>query len=261
MRRGGTRAGIALVAALTGLALASCASTGPGAAGTAGAAADTPEGAIQRLLDRVDPFRVGGGVRTDEGLLLPELITIEVKSEICVESRRPGTRFWSLEYDTCFVFTSVDTLDRNGQYAVAVPSLDADLEYESRHSFGDLRLVQRGPVSFLARSDAGWKHQETFTSSRNQRRDLVLTLETDRFWVVAGDAPLRERPDEGAAVLRNSSVGTGLDVIRFHQGWAECVLEGKIGWMEMRFLGTQREVDVKRPARATSGNPPENAPD
>ena len=67
-------------------------------------------------------------------------ITIAIRSEICVESREPGSRFWSLDYDTCFVYVAQDTLNASGEYEVSVPCIDAHEEYESKHSFGELRL-------------------------------------------------------------------------------------------------------------------------
>jgi hypothetical protein len=244
------------IAALLAASLIACNATrGAGVARSADAPAGPPrserEVAYDRLLTKVDPFRVEGGVRTEEGWLLPESIRIEVRSEICVESREPGSRFWSLDWDTCFVYVSVDTLDARGEYDVAVPSLDADRSYEASHSFGDIRLVQRGPVTFLAESSAGWRHQETFTSSRNQRRDLVLSLDTDTFWVVEDAADFRSRPHAAATLLGRFRFGDGIEVVRFHQGWAECVMEEKIGWMEMRCLGTEEEMKVKAPFKGT----------
>jgi hypothetical protein len=210
-------------------------------------AADARKGAWIRLRDRLEQFHVEGAVKTEDGLLLPETIFIEIRSEICVESREPGARFWSLDYDTCFVFVHRDTLDENGTYSVSVPSLDADVAVESRHNFGDLRLVPRGPVSFLAESDAGWRHQETFSSSRTQRRDLLLTLDPESFWVVKPDAVFRERPRENAAVHRSCPYGTEIPVIRFYQGWAQARIGSTIGWMEMRFLGTREQMEAGRP--------------
>jgi hypothetical protein len=197
--------------------------------------------AYARLATELDSLYVSGAVKTSEGLLLPENIAIEIKSEICVESRAPGSRFWSLDYDTCFTFASADTVDEQGNYNVAVPCLDAAQTYESKHSFGELRLVQRGPVSFLADSDAGWRHQETFSSSRSQRRDLILTLEPEVFYVVRSEAVLRERPMAESPVIRQYDLGAGVNVIRFHNGWAQCQAERRIGWMEMRFLGSGEE--------------------
>jgi len=248
--------GGAAVAVLVGLSLAACNATGGAGAARPDAAPEGPprserEAAYEQLLGEVELFRVDGGVRTEEGLRLPETIRIEVRSEICVESREPGSRFWSLDYDTCFVYLSADTLDPRGEYEVAVPSLDADRTYESSHSFGDLRLVQRGPVAFLAESSAGWRHQETFTSSRNQRRDLVLSLDTDTFWVVSETAEFRSRPNEASSLLGRFRFGEGIEVIRFQHGWAECLTDGKIGWTEMRFLGTEEEMKVKAPFKAT----------
>jgi hypothetical protein len=178
---------------------------------------------------------------------LPESIIIEIRSEICVESREPGSRFWSLEYDTCFVFVSSDSLDEEGEYSVSVPCIDADKTYESQHSFGELRLVQKGPVSFLADSDAGWRHQETFTSSRNQRRDLILTLEPEIFYIVRDEGVLQERPREGSPVIRKYKFGAGIEVVRFQKGWAQCLTQDRIGWMQMRFLGTEEEMKEKAP--------------
>jgi hypothetical protein len=188
-------------------------------------------------------------VKTSDDLLLPETIVIEIKSEICVESREPGARFWSLDYDTCFSYTAVDSVDETGEYSVAVPCLDADRTYESTHPFGDFRMLQRGPVSFVASSDAGWRHQETFTSSRTQRRDLILTLHTDTFYVVGDGAALRERPRPEASTIREYEFGTGVEVVRFHQGWAQCLMGGSLGWMEMRFLGTEREMKELAPLK------------
>lgn len=256
-------AGVGLLLAAAWL-LASCATTAgtgsvaPSSRGAdASAAAAAPAGgdvrslAYRRLLGRVATFQVAGAVKTDEGLLLPESIHITIRSEVCVESRAPGSRFWSLDYDTCFVYVSVDSLDDRGEYHVSVPCLDADRSYESRHSFGDLRLVQRGPVSFVAESDAGWRHQETFTSSRTQRRDLILTLETDTFWVITADANLHRRPDGAAELVKTYPFGTGLEVMRFHAGWAECRMGSYLGWVEMKHLGTEEEMRRKQPLMGT----------
>ncbi len=268
------------VAALAFLFLASCTASGPPGARPSGAprsgarspgalvppTAETRNAATIQLLNQLDVFHVSGAIRTSEGLLLPETITIEIKSEVCVESRRPGSRFWTLDYDTCFAFSQGDTVDAKGEYSLRVPCLDADRTYESRHGFGDLRLVQRGPVSFVADSDAGWKHQETFTSSRSQRRDLVLTLETEVFWVVRGDAPFRERARSGAAAFETYAFGTPVDVVRFHQGWAQIRMGRRIGWMEMRYLGTEEDMKEKapfkgkpaaKPPRSDSGEVPD----
>lgn len=216
--------------------------------------------ALERLLGSLETFEVTGKVATDDGILLPEIITVEIKSEVCVESRAPGTRFWSLEYDTCVVYAALDSVDAEGTYQASVPCLDADKSYESRHGFGDLRLVQRGPVSFLAESDAGWRHQETFASSRSQRRDLVLTLDTDTFWVVTEEAPMWSRPEEESEVLRIYAFGAGLEVVRFRGGWAECLMEHRLGWVEMRNLGTEEEMKLKAPLRGTPALRPKRTP-
>jgi len=239
----------AVLGALAVVATVSCQGTAPSSVAPASPlpGAESREAAYTRLRDRVEMFHVSGAVKTSDGLLLPETILIEIKSEICVESREPGARFWSLEYDTCFVSASVDTVDEEGQYSVSVPCLDADATYESRHSFGDLRLVQRGPVAFHAESDAGWKHQETFTSSRTQRRDLVLTLEPETFWIVRDGAEFRGRPRADSEVLRTFDFGADVGVVRFHGGWAEVLLDGRVGWIDMRFLGTKRELDEAAP--------------
>lgn len=205
-----------------------------------------------KLLKRLEDFEVSGGVRTEQGHVLPEIITVEIRSEICVESRLPGARFWSLDYDTCFVWVSRDTVDARGEYKVSVPCLDADKKYETKDRAGELRLVPRGPVTYLAESDAGWRIQDTFTSARSQRRDLVLELATDRFFVLDDEAPFRERPREDAALLAGYAFGDGVDVLRFHQGWAECLMDGRIGWMEMRFLGTEEEMKERAPFRERS---------
>ena len=243
-------AGIAFV----GLFLAGCAGTGGPAASPAGtASADGRREAYARLVSRLQPFEVSGGVRTDRGDILPEVIDIEIRNEVCVESRAPGARFWSLDYDTCFVWAARDSVGPDGSYAVSVPCLDADATYESQEKFGELRLVQRGPITFLAESDAGWKMQDTFASSRSQRRDLVLDLRTDKFWVVAPEADLRARPSATARSLVHSRYGDAVEVVRFHQGWAECLTNGKIGWMEMSVLGTQEEMKEAAPP---AGQPP-----
>jgi hypothetical protein len=245
-----------------GLALAGVA-TGASPEKRLPAGADARSAATAKLLESVGSFAVSGAVKTEEGLLLPEFIAIEIKSEICVESREPGARFWSLDYDTCFAFVASDSLDAAGEYSVAVPCLDADATYESHHSFGDLRLIQRGPVSFLAESSAGWNHHETFTSSRTQRRDLLLTLEPEVFWVVKEGGELRERPVPAAAAIRRMDFGTGVPVVRFHEGWAEVVLGDRMGWMEMRFLGTEKQLEEARPFRgkpAVEPLPPPESP-
>lgn len=228
------------------------------------APAEVRAAAYDELLGELDTFRVSGGVHTEEGFLLPETISIQIRSEVCVESREPGSRFWSLDYDTCFAYVAIDSLNEVGEYRVSVPCLDADRAYEAHHPFGDLRLVQRGPVSFLAESDAGWRHQETFTSSRNQRRDLLLTLDTDTFWVVTEGAPMLGLRDAAAPVITTYPFGTGMEVIRFHHGWAECLMDRHIGWVEMRHLGTEADMrrkapimgsPVPRPRRIPPGHP------
>jgi len=244
---------VAIVLLAAGGLLASCATTGTGTSSGAAPAIeeaadgeDVREVAYRRLLGRLNTFHVSGAVKTDEDLLLPETIRITIKSEVCVESREPGSRFWALDYDTCFVYVSIDSLDERGEYTASVPCLDADRSYESRHSFGDLRLVQRGPVSFLAESDAGWRHQETFTSSRTQRRDLILSLDTDTFWVVTKEAAFHARPDTTTDLLNTYPFGTGMEVMRFHGGWAECRMGSFLGWVEMRHLGTEEEMRRNR---------------
>jgi hypothetical protein len=234
---------------LVALATASCRGAAPPAASPQlGSEPEDPRtAAYHRLGSRLDTFHVAGAVKTSDDILLPETIVIEIRSEVCVESREPGARFWSLDYDTCFVYQARDTVDATGEYEVSVPCLDADRTYESSFSFGDLRLVQKGPVSFLAESDAGWKHQETFRSSRTQRRDLILTLEPEMFWVVREGAELRERPRADSPLVRPAEFGTGLDVVRFHNGWAQVVSGRRMAWMEMRFLGTREEMEAKRP--------------
>jgi hypothetical protein len=248
MMKTGARAGLAF-GMIVSLALAAC---GPGAGvrgrpGGPGARVESRQDAYLRLQNRLETFRVSGGVRTSGGLLLPERIAIEIRSEVCVESRQPGTRFWSLDYDTCFSYVDIDTVDEKGEYSVSVPCLDADQSYESRHHFGDLRLVQNGPVSFLAESDAGWRHQETFASSRFERRDIELTLDTDTFYVVRPDAPFVERPEPDATVIRQYGFGTPVEVIRFHRGWAQLLMGDRIGWMEIQYLGTEAEKKEREP--------------
>ena len=241
---------LVMMGGMAGLSLASC----TGARSTSARPADLShlsprEAAYAQLQAEVETFRVSGAVKTSGGLLLPETIVIEIKSEICVESRQPGARFWSLDYDTCFAYTAVDSVDESGEYSVSVPCLDADRAYESSHPFGDLRVVQRGPVAFVASSDAGWRHQETFTSSRTQRRDLILTLDTDTFYVVGDSAVFRARPRPEANAIREYDFGTGVEVVRFHQGWAQCLMGESLGWMEMRFLGTEREMKELAPVK------------
>ena len=241
---------LAVVGGAAGLAVASCGGTRAPSAGTASAPSpDARRSAFAQLEAQLETFHVSGAGKTSDGLLLPETIVIEIKSEICVESREPGARFWSLDYDTCFAYTAVDSVDATGEYSVAVPCLDADRTYESTHPFGDFRMVQRGPVSFVASSDAGWRHQETFTSSRTQRRDLILTLDTDTFYVVGDTAVFRDRPQPTAAAIREYQFGTGVEVVRFHQGWAQCLMDRSLGWMEMRFLGTEREMRELAPLK------------
>ena len=213
--------------------------------------------AYHELQTTLDTLRVWGAVRTSDGLLLPETITVGIRSEICVESRRPGQRFWSLDFDTCFVFVSTDTVDEYGEYAVDVPCIDADGDYEASYPFGDLRLVPKGPVSFLADSDAGWRHQETFTTSRNQQRDLILDLDTEIFFVINDPALLRTQPDRNAREIARYEFGQGIAVVRFHQGWAQCLMAGKMGWMEMRCLGTEKEMRELAPFRSRPEAPGE----
>jgi len=244
------RATAMVLGGVAALSVAACTSSRPPPVGPDLASLDPRAAAHARLLAQLDTFRVAGAVKTSDDLLLPESIVIEIKSEICVESREPGARFWSLDYDTCFAYTASDSVDEKGEYAVAVPCLDPDRAYESSHPFGDLRLVQRGPVSFVASSDAGWKHQETFTSSRTQRRDLILTLDTDTFYVVGDRAVFRVRPRAEAAAIREYGFGTGVQVVRFHQGWAQCLMERSLGWMEMRNLGTEHEMKELAPVKA-----------
>jgi hypothetical protein len=233
--------------------LVACAGLGAGWGVLAHAGDDARDTARhEKLLKRLEDFEVSGGVRTEQGHILPEIITVEIRSEICVESRRPGARFWSLDYDTCFVWVSRDTVDGRGEYRVSVPCLDADKKYESKDRVGELRLVPRGPVTYVAESDAGWRIQDTFASARSQRRDLVLELTTDRFFVLDDEAPLRVRPRETAELLGSFRFGDGVDVLRFHQGWAECVTGDRIGWMEMRFLGTEAEMKERAPFRGKS---------
>jgi hypothetical protein len=233
-----------------GLSIASCTGTRSPAARPADFSHLSPrEAAYAQLQAEVETFHVAGAVKTSDGLLLPETIVIEIKSEICVESRQPGARFWSLDYDTCFAYTAVDSVDETGEYSVSVPCLDPDRAYESSHPFGDLRVVQRGPVAFVASSDAGWRHQETFTSSRTQRRDLILTLDTDTFYVVGDSGVLRARPIPEADEIRQYDFGTAVEVVRFHQGWAQCLMGRHLGWMEMRFLGTEREMKELAPIK------------
>ncbi len=249
----GTTAGRSVAALRAGLVLAVSAGVWAAPAQHARADDDAKDpGRHEKLLKRLENFEVAGGVRTEQGHVLPELITVEIRSEICVESRRPDARFWSLDYDTCFVWVSRDTVDVRGEYKVAVPCLDADKKYELKDRAGELRLVPRGPVTYVAESDAGWRIQDTFTSARSQRRDLVLELTTDRFFIILDDASLRERPREDAAPLASYAFGEGVDVLRFHQGWAECLMDGRIGWMEMRFLGTEEEMQEQAPFREKS---------
>jgi hypothetical protein len=250
------RSGLDAVAAgaaglLAGALLLGCAgSTGVDTARPASASRGAPDDRTEawaRLVSHLERFEVAGSVRTEQGHVLPENIVIEIRSEVCVESRDPGARFWSLDYDTCFVWVARESVDARGEYSVGVPCLDADRTYESRHEFGELRLVQRGPVTYVAESDAGWRMQDTFASSRSQRRDLVLELDTDRFFVVEPEAVLRERPRAEAPELGTHRFGKSVDVLRFHQGWAECLMDGRIGWMEMRFLGTEDEMKERAP--------------
>jgi hypothetical protein len=247
-RRPGTAGGVGWLAGFALAACGGCASAG----GPPPAAA--PEGeraaAYSRLIAALEPFEVTGGVRTHLGQILPETISIEIRSEICVESRAAGARFWSLDYDTCFVWVSRDSADADGTYSVSVPCLDADRTYQSQHSFGELRLVQRGPVTYLAESDAGWKMQDTFASSRSQRRDLVLELDTQKLFIVGDDAVLLARPKEEAPTLARYPFGATVEVLRFQQGWAECLKDGRIGWIEMRHLGTEEEMKGRAPFRS-----------
>jgi hypothetical protein len=211
--------------------------------------------AYPKLLAKLDTLQVSGAVKTANGILLPETIRIEVHTEVCVESREHGSRFWSLDYDTCFTFVSVDTVDEKGEYSVAVPCLDADRDYQQSFPFGDLRLVPKGPVSFLADSDGGWKHQETFTSSRSQQRDLILSFEDPHiFYVILPKAEVMTRPLAEGAPLRSCAFGEEIKVIRFHRGWAECLFADCIGWVDMKCLGTSDDVKAsQQEAKAETG--------
>ena len=245
-RRDRAMAGLAGVA-LAGSLLAACAGSVGGGPNPAAPSGGGRSKAYARLVDMLEHFEVSGGVRTDGGHMLPEMIAIEIRSEVCVESRAPGARFWSLDYDTCFVWVDRDSVGPDGQYTVAVRCLDADVSYQSKDDQGELRLVQRGPVTFLAESDAGWKIQDTFASSRSQHRDLVLELRTDKFWVVTDEAELRARPATDASSFSRCRFGDAVEVLRFHQGWAECLRDGRIGWMEMRSLGTEEQMKERAP--------------
>lgn len=250
-------------AALCGLLAGGCASvpSPPGAssgASPAGRGSPTLAEGRARLLARLDTLRVAGVVKTRDGLVLPETIRIEIRTEVCTESRPPGSRFWSLDYDTCFVFVSFDTVDAAGGYEVALPCLDADRDYQDSFPFGDLRLVPKGPVSFLAESDGGWRHQETFSSSRSQQRDLLLSFEPNPLYVVTPKALLRARPDSAASEMGSIAFGEEMQVIRFHLGWAECLFPTSIGWMEMRCLGTKDEVTEREPHYRKAGLLTEN---
>jgi hypothetical protein len=215
--------------------------------------------AYARLISKLDTLTVSGAVKTSDGILLPETIRIEVHTEVCAESRPPGSRFWSLDYDTCFTFVSVDTVDEKGNYTVAVPCLDADRDYQGSFPFGDLRLVPKGPVSFLADSDGGWRHQETFTSSRSQQRDLILSFEPHSFFVIAPKAEAYSRPKTVGDVLRSVAFGEEVKVIRFHAGWAECLFKDSIGWIEMKGLGTEEDVKEKQAQAKDVSTTPEGA--
>jgi hypothetical protein len=124
------------------LACAGCAASG-GPAGEATPAAQRTA-AYEKLVGTLEPFQVSGGVRTHLGQVLPETIVIEIRSEVCVESRAPGARFWSLDYDTCFVRVSRDTVSRRhvrGQ----VPCLDATARI-NRSTLGSC-VGATGPVT------------------------------------------------------------------------------------------------------------------
>ncbi len=249
-------AAFAGVSALAMLLAVGCGGTGGATTGTEGARAtggSALAGARAQLLAQLDTLRVAGVVKTADGILLPEIIRIELRTEMCTETRPPGTRFWSLDYDTCFTFTSADTVSATGEYSVALPCLDADRDYEGKFEFGELRLVPKGPVSFLAESDGGWTHQETFSSARSQERDLLLTFDPQPFFVVTPKASVRARPDSTAAEIRGCSFGHPVSVIRYHKGWAECLFPGLIGWMEMKFLGTEQDVKEKEPELKKAG--------
>lgn len=218
--------------------------------------------AYDRLISKLDTLTVSGAVKTSDGILLPETIRIEVHTEVCIESRPPGSRFWSLDYDTCFTFVSVDTVDTSGNYSVAVPCLDADRDYQESFPFGDLRLVPKGPVSFLADSDGGWRHQETFTSSRSQQRDLILSFEPHSFFVILPKVDALARPEPQATQLKSCAFGEEVKVIRFHAGWAECLFPNMIAWMEMKGLGTEEDVkDKKGDVKEAGTTPQEGTPE
>ncbi|MCA9753868.1 MAG: hypothetical protein KC591_16845 [Gemmatimonadetes bacterium] len=235
---------------LLSLVAVSCAGTGPGPGAQPATPGEARRAARERLLAGLDTFQIAGSVRTEEGILLPETIRVEIRHEVCVETRAPGSRFWSLEYDTCYVFVAADTLDPRGEYEISVPLLRPEKNYETSTAAGDVRLVPRGPVSFLAESDAGWQHQETFTTTRTQRRDLVMTLERQPWWVVSDRAEIRGRPDPASELLSTCPFGTPVAVFRFHGGWAECIRDNRIvGWVEVQHLGTEAEYRSARESR------------
>src|SRR5262245_63336190 len=96
-RRDRAVAGLAGVA-LAGSLLAACAGSVGGGPTPAAPSGGGRGNAYARLIDRLEHFEVSGGVRTEGGHMLPETIAIEIRSEVCVESRAPGARFWSLDY-------------------------------------------------------------------------------------------------------------------------------------------------------------------
>ncbi|NNE44975.1 MAG: hypothetical protein HKN12_12270, partial [Gemmatimonadetes bacterium] len=66
------------------------------------------------------------------------------------------------------------------------------------------------------------------------------------FWVVKEGAEFWERP-RPEAKLRDCPFGMAAPVVRFHQGWAQVILEDRIGWIEMKFLGTEAQMLAGKP--------------
>jgi hypothetical protein len=78
--------------------------------------------------------------------------------------------------------------------------------------------------------------------------------------VVTDSAPVLALRDASSAPLGSCPFGTGIDVIRFQQGWAECRMGHRIGWVEMRNLGTEADMKRKAPIMSSPAPRPKEIP-